>query len=74
MKTHIQIVAITDRGVNMIWDELRNDFFSYETEVPNTDLSELQYAKDKAKIYPGIVDVWAEVINSETNELIKTVS
>lgn len=73
-KTKIQIVAITKSGINLIWDELERDFISFEKEVVETDLDDLQHAKTCAtKYYPGIVNVWAEIIDIESNELIEVI-
>ena len=70
-KTITQIVAITDRGVNMIWNEDISDFVAFHMEVPSTELNELKNARDKAQQYSGIVKVWVEVIDAETNQLIE---
>jgi hypothetical protein len=71
MKKITQIVALTDRGVNMIWNEDISDFVAYSQEVPSTVLNELKNARDKAAEYSGIIKVWVEVIDAETNQLIE---
>ena len=71
MKKITQIVALTDRGVNMIWNEDVSDFVSFAQEVPSTELNELKNARDRAAQYSGIVKVWVEVIDAETNQLIE---
>ena len=71
--THkIEIFAYSATGQNLIWHETMNDFIGYEREVPPTDLDELKYAKEKAKEYAAIVNVWAEKIDIETGELIES--
>ncbi len=72
MKTEIQILAYSATGHNLIWHEGMNDFIGYERDAPATDLDELKYAKEKAKQYPAIVNVWAIKINIETGELIES--
>jgi hypothetical protein len=72
MKTEIQILAYSAAGGNLIWHETMNDFINYERDVPPTDLEELKHAKEKAKQYPAIVNVWAEKIDIETGELIES--
>lgn len=70
----IQIVALTTTGFNLIWDEMERDFVAYETEVVDTDLEDLKFARICAeKYYPGIKYVWAEIIDVETAQLIEVV-
>lgn len=71
MTTQTQIVALSATGANLIWHETQNDFVGYEQDVPNTDLTELVYAKAKAAQYSAIVSVWAEVIDIETAQVIE---
>jgi hypothetical protein len=71
-KKTIQIVAITYDGTNLIWDENKSDFVSFEKDVPETDLSELKKANKFAKEQcSNISEVWAEVIDAETGEMIE---
>lgn len=72
MKTEIQIFAHSVTGQNLVWHEGMNDFIGYERDAPANDLEELKYAKEKAKQYPAIVNVWAEKIDIETGELIES--
>lgn len=72
MTTITQIIALSSTGALLIWHETQNDWVGYEQEVPNTDASELKYAKAKALEYPAIKKVWMEVIDAETNELVAT--
>lgn len=72
MKTITQIVALTTNGNNMIWHETLQDFVSYHIDVPNTEASEFKYALEKAVTYEGIKNVWMEIIDAETNQLIAT--
>ena len=72
MKTEIQIFAYSATGQNLIWHETMNDFIGFERDAPATDLDELKYAKEKAKEYAAIVNVWAEKIDIETGELIES--
>ena len=71
MTTQTQIIALSATGANLIWNESINDFVGFEQEVPNTDLTELVYAKAKAAQYSAIVNVWAEVIDVETAYVIE---
>ena len=72
MKTEIQILAYSATGHNLIWHEGMNDFIGYERDAPATDLEELKYAKEKAKQYPAIVNVWVEKIDIVTGQLIES--
>lgn len=71
MKKITQILALTDRGENMIWNEDIGDFVAFRLDVPSTELNELKNARDKAQQYSGIVKVWVEVIDADTNKLIE---
>ena len=71
MKKITQILALTDRGVNMIWNEDVSDFVSFAQDVPPTELNELKNARDRAAQLNGIVKVWVEVIDAKTNQLIE---
>ncbi len=71
MKKITQILALTDRGVNMIWNEDVSDFVSFSQDVPPTELNELKNARDRALQYKSIVKVWVEVIDASTNQLIE---
>jgi hypothetical protein len=71
MKTEIQIFAYSATGQNLIWHQGINDFIGYERDAPATDLEELKYAKEKAKEYAAIVNVWAEKIDIETGVIIE---
>lgn len=71
MATQTQIIALSATGALLIWHETQNDFVGYEQEIPNTDSSELVYAKAKAAQYSAIVRVWAEVIDIETAQVIE---
>jgi hypothetical protein len=72
MNTATQIIALSSTGANLIWHETQNDWVGFEQDVPNTDASELKYAKAKAEQYPAIIKVWLEVIDTETGELVAT--
>jgi len=66
----IQIVAITYDGTNLLWDENKRDFVGFDKDVPETDLNELELAQFFAsKHCSNISEVWAEYIDTETNEL-----
>jgi hypothetical protein len=71
MKKITQILALTDMGVNMIWNEDVSDFVSFAQDVPSTELNELKNARDRAAQLSGILKVWVEVIDTETNQLIE---
>lgn len=71
MATQTQILAISSTGANLIWNETANDFVNINQDVPNTDLTELVYAKAKAEQYGAIVSVWAEVIDIDTAQVIE---
>lgn len=71
MTTQTQILALSATGAQMIWNETANDFVNINQDVPNTDLTELVYAKAKAEQYSAIVSVWAEVIDIETAQVIE---
>lgn len=71
MTTQTQIIALSATGAQMIWNETANDFVNINQDVPNTDLTELVYAKAKAAQYSAIVRVWAEVIDIETAQVIE---
>jgi hypothetical protein len=66
----IQIVAVTENGTSLIWDKNKVDFVKFNNDISETDLTELETAKLFAsKNCSNITAVWAEVSNSETNEL-----
>lgn len=73
MSTHFQIVAKTDKGANLIWDEYKSDFVDFSKEVPELTIDnfgeEWELAKKKAEQYMGIEEIFMEQIETETGTL-----
>jgi hypothetical protein len=73
MSKHFQIVAKTDTGANLIWDEYKSDFVDFSKEVPELTIDnfsdEWETAKTKAEQYMGIEEIFMEEIETETGTL-----
>ena len=73
MSTHFQIVAKTDTGANLIWDEYKSDFVDFSKEVPELTIDnfdeEWELAKKKSEQYMGIEEIFMEQIETETGTL-----
>ena len=78
MTNYFQIVAKTDTGANLIWDEYKSDFVDFSKEVPELSIDnfdeEWELAKKKSEQQMGIEEIFMEEIKAETGELKEIVT